>query len=126
MPYTLENQMELEQYYKNYAEQILTARNDKARQEEDYVRTGVGKGIMKHLLTTFVSNIEKSVEYSLTAKKGVKPAYYEILKRYSKFYEGDDRQKFYLTIATEVMKEVINNMMIKKYILSDIALKIGV
>lgn len=124
MSYTLEQQLELEKYYKSYAEQLTRASLDTARTEEEYTRTKVGKGIMQKLLTNYLANLEKSINDSLKHKKGVKPKYYAVLERYIKFY-GDDRQQFFLTLAAETMGNVINSVLTKRYTLNNVASNIG-
>lgn len=123
--YTVEDQRELEKYYKDYAEQLLRNSLDSARADGGYARTAVGKGIMKHLVKTFKSNVSESVAYSLKGKKGVKPKYNEILSRYAKFYGEDDMETFYMLLVTETLKVVVNSLVSKKFIMSDMANLIG-
>lgn len=124
---TIKQQQELERYYKEYAEQLCSNKYDEARQKEDYARTQVGKGLLKHLLRVFVTNTRTALNPLLDGnKKGVRPVYTSALQTYAKAYkERGEIDIFFIMLVTETLKNTINSMVTRRFTLNNIARQIA-
>ena len=79
--YTLEQQIEVEKLYKTLAEDKEFNFLTKAKQNDEYANTKIGKGIIKKVIDCYISNIEKNILETIKNKKrGIQPSYSKILK----------------------------------------------
>lgn len=121
---TLEEQIALEKYFKECAENIVKKNLADSVQTGQYAQTQTGRNIMNYLINNFVTNIQASIEGLAKKKRGVRPKYLDLLQKYIKLYE-DEPEKLYLLLATNTLKNVVNRIMRKKYVLAGIAQEIG-
>jgi DNA-directed RNA polymerase len=123
--YTLEQQIEVEKLYKTLAEDKEFNFLTKAKQNDEYADTKIGKGIIKIVLDNYMSNIEKNVlETVINKKKGIQPSYSKILKNYIVYYKNN-LNDFYMTLAVQTLKVVINSVVVQQFLLSNISKKIS-
>ena len=123
--YTLEQQIEVEKLYKTLAEDKEFNFLTKAKQNDEYADTKIGKGIIKIVLDNYMSNIEKNVlETVINKKKGIQPSYSKILKNYIVYYKNN-LNDFYMTLAVQTLKVVINSVVAQQFLLSNISKKIS-
>lgn len=123
--YTLEQQIEVEKLYKTLAEDKEFNFLTKAKQNDKYADTKIGKGIIKIVLDNYMANIEKNVlETVINKKKGIQPSYSKILKNYIVYYKNN-LNDFYMTLAVQTLKVVINSVVAQQFLLSNISKKIS-
>lgn len=123
--YTLEQQIEVEKLYKTLAEDKEFNFLTKAKQNDEYANTKIGKGIIKRVIDHYVSNIEKNIlETVINKKRGIQPSYSKIINYYMSFYKNN-LEIFYKTLAIQSLKTVLNNIVMQKFIMSDMAKKVS-
>lgn len=123
--YTLEQQLEVEKMYKGLAEDSFLAKLNQDKQDGNYSRSTIGKGILKHIIVPFTKNIYTKLRDVEQGKKGVKPKYYSVLKKFMGYYSSD-LDVFVNTLALETIKVVVNNIATNRKNCNQIASVIGV
>lgn len=109
MTYTIEQQLELEKIYKTLAEDSVYNKLIKDKQNKDYTKNKVGKGIISNIIDVYTTNIEHLVIDSMKSKKGAKAKYYKVINGFIKQYKNSE-QEFINTLALQTLKIVINNL----------------
>ena len=107
--YTLEQQLEVEKMYKTVAEDSFFSKLNQDKQEGNYSRSSIGKGIIKQVMAPFTKNIHIKLQEVTLSKKGVKPKYYAVLKKFMDYYIND-MDTFVNTLALQTIKVVVNNI----------------
>ena len=78
--HTLEEQLALEEYYKNYAREAFRIRIQKEIDSNRGDKTPIAKGIMTYYKETMAENVENFVKIELAPKRGVRRSYNEFVK----------------------------------------------
>ena len=78
--HTLEEQLELEKYYKDYAREAFRLRIQKEIEGNRGDKTPIAKGIMAYYKETMAGNVENFVKAELEPKRGARRAYNEFIK----------------------------------------------
>ena len=78
--HTLDEQLALEEYYKNYAREAFRIRIKKEIEGNRGDKTPIAKGIMTYYKETMAENVENFVKTELEPKRGVRRTYNEFVK----------------------------------------------
>lgn len=78
--HTLEEQLSLEEYYKNYAREAFRIRIKKEIEGNRGDKTPMAKGIMTYYKETMAENVENFIKAELEPKRGARRSYNELVK----------------------------------------------
>ena len=76
---TVEDQVNLEQFYKTQAEEMFKKRMEDIRQSGQVSTTMIGTGIKKHFVDIFSNNVSEWLREELKPKRGVQRIYRRLL-----------------------------------------------
>lgn len=79
--YTLEQQLELEKYYRNYAYDLFIERQQAQEERQRGASTLVAKGLVNHYAETFINGLREWTANELKPRRGVRKAYKTLLSQ---------------------------------------------
>ena len=78
--YTLEDQLNLEKEYKEYARDLFLAKTEESLEKGRVMQTAVAKGMVNHLKDVMTTNVRHYIEEELKPKRGVQKAHKKLLQ----------------------------------------------
>ena len=78
--YTLEDQLNIEKEYKEYARDLFLAKTEESLEKGRVMQTAVAKGMVKHLKDVMATNVRHYIEEELKPKRGVQKAHKKLLQ----------------------------------------------
>lgn len=78
--YTLEEQLNIEKEYKEYARDLFLAKTEESVEKGRVMQTSVAKGLVNHLKDVMVSNVKNYIEEELKPKRGVQKKHKKLLQ----------------------------------------------
>ena len=78
--YTLEDQLNLEKEYKEYARDLFLAKTEESLEKGRVMQTAVAKGMVNHLKDVMATNVRHYIEEELKPKRGVQKAHKKLLQ----------------------------------------------
>lgn len=103
--YTLEDQLKLEQEYKEYAKELFISRHREQENKGRGAATAVGKGLTNHYADLLAENIKQWLEDELKPRRGVQKEYKKLLEALVKAVGQD---KVLLNACAFTFETVIN------------------
>lgn len=103
--YTLEDQLKLEQEYKEYAKELFISRHREQENKGRGAATAVGKGLTNHYADLLAENIKQWLEDELKPRRGVQKEYKKLLEYLVKAVGKD---KVLLNACAFTFETVIN------------------
>ena len=102
---TIEQQIELEKYYTNLAQETFKKRLEQARNQGRITSQPLGSGLKKLFVEALAKNIETWIEDNTKPKRGVGKKYRELLKA---MLEAFGMEALVLNICATVLERAIN------------------
>lgn len=121
---TLEQQIELEQYYTTLAQESFRKKLEQARNQGRITSQPLGSGLKKLFVEAFATNIGSWVDEQTKPKRGVSKKYVPLLRA---MLEAFGRENLILNICATVLERAINETLATdhKANVSSCALQIG-
>lgn len=121
---TLEQQIELEQYYTTLAQESFKKKLEQARNQGRITSQPLGSGLKKLFVEAFATNIGSWVDEQTKPKRGVSKKYVPLLKA---MLEAFGRENLILNICATVLERAINETLAtdNKANVSSCAMQIG-
>lgn len=125
MSYTLEDQIKLEEQYKEYAQELFRSNQNKQEEKGRANATQIGKGLLKHIGMNLHSAVSEWLEDELKPRRGVQKTYKKMLQY---LVDSIGKELVIQNACAFVFEKVINAVMnssIKKAYISNIASAVG-
>lgn len=121
---TIEQQIELEQYYTNLAQESFKKKLEQARNQGRITSQPLGSGLKKLFVEAFATNIGSWVDEQTKPKRGVSKKYVPLLRA---MLEAFGRENLILNICATVLERAINETLATdhKANVSSCAMQIG-
>lgn len=105
---TLEDELKLEDEYRNQAREKLKECLTKKESQGDASHTSMGAGLINHMYSNLASNMKVWLDSQLAPKPGVKPMYYQYLKYAASQFEEHDT--FISILCLSLLSQTINDV----------------
>lgn len=105
--YTLEDQLKLEQEYKEYAKELFISRHREQENKGRGAATAVGKGLTNHYADLLAENIKQWLEDELKPRRGVQKEYKKLLEYLVKAVGKD---KVLLNACAFTFETIVNSL----------------